>query len=53
MFTHLLMSEVLGILKRPRCISIHNHSLSQAKYRLQATLYMIFVFQTEDYYMHV
>jgi len=50
--THLLMSAMLGILKGPRCISSHSHSLSQAKYRLWAILYMIFVFQI-DYCTHI
>lgn len=43
---------MLGILKRLRHISIHNHYLSQAMWRLQATLHMIFVFQTADYYIY-
>lgn len=52
-FTHSSMSVVLGILKGPRCISIHNHYLSQAKGRWQATLHMIFVFQTADRHTHI
>ena len=42
--THLLMSAMLGILKGPRCISSHSHSLSQAKYRLWAIYCTWFLF---------
>lgn len=52
-FTRSSMSTVLGILKRPRCIPMCNHYLSQAKYSLQATLHMIFVSQTADCYTHI